>query len=30
MIRRFTSSPKPAVRVASFISAVVGASTRRP
>ena len=30
MMRRLTSSPKPAVRVAVFISAVVGASTRMP
>ena len=30
MMRRFTSSPNPAVRVAVFISGVDGASTRSP
>ena len=30
MIRRLTSAPNPAVRVATIISWVVGASTRRP
>ena len=30
MMRRSTSAPKPAVRVASYISPVVGASTRSP
>ncbi len=30
MMRRFTSAPKPWVRVATIISLVVGASTRRP
>ena len=30
MMRRFTSAPNPAVRVAVVISPVVGASTRRP
>ena len=30
MIRRLTSAPKPAVRVAVFISPVVVASTRSP
>ena len=30
MIRRFTSAPNPAERVAAFMAAVSGASTRRP
>ena len=30
MIRRFTSSPNPAVRVAVFMAATSGAVTRRP
>ena len=30
MMRRFTSAPKPASRVAAFIAAVSAASTRSP
>ena len=30
MMRRLTSAPKPAVRVASFMALTSGASTRRP
>ncbi len=30
MMRRFTSGPKPAVRVAVFMAVTSGASTRRP
>ncbi|CAB4804165.1 unannotated protein [freshwater metagenome] len=30
MMRRFTSSPKPAARVALYIAFVSGASTRMP
>ena len=30
MIRRFTSAPKPAVRVAVFMAATSAASTRSP
>ena len=30
MMRRFTSSPKPAARVAMYIALVSAASTRRP
>ena len=30
MIRRFTSAPNPAARVAAFMASAVSASTRNP